>query len=172
MSEPFVGEIRMFAGTFAPQGWALCDGQLLAISENDALFSLIGTTYGGDGQTTFALPDMRGRIPLHAGSGPGLSPRQQGSRGGAESVTLTASHLPSHSHEPLRATTARGDQASAQGNVPAASPSMSMYLEDPPAVSLNTQSVTATGGSQSHSNLMPFTCLNFIISLFGIYPSQ
>lgn len=99
MSEPYVGEIRMFAGTFAPRGWAYCDGQLLAVSQNDVLFSLLGTIYGGDGRTTFGLPDLRSRIPLHQGIGPGLSPRRLGSRGGSESETLTANQLPSHSHD-------------------------------------------------------------------------
>ena len=99
MSDPFIGEIKMFAGNFAPRGWALCDGQLLAVSQNDALFSLFGTIYGGDGRTTFGLPDLRGRIPIHAGSGPGLSPRRLGAKGGAENVTLTTAQLPAHKHD-------------------------------------------------------------------------
>lgn len=172
MSEPFVGEIRMFAGNFAPRGWAFCDGQLLAVSQNDALFSLIGTIYGGDGQTTFGLPDMRGRIPIHAGTGPGLSPRQLGSKGGAESVTLTVNQMPGHSHE-QRASTDLAKDAGAQGKVPARTNPASLDIYDGigPFTRLSSESMTSTGGSRSHTNLQPFTCIHFIIALFGIYPS-
>lgn len=172
MSEPFVGEIRMFAGNFAPRGWAFCDGQLLAVSQNDALFSLLGTIYGGDGRTTFGLPDLRGRIPIHAGDGPDLSPRRLGSKGGAEAVTVSANELPSHSHDPFQASTDRGNEANPGGNLLAESPQISMYIEDPPSVDLDTSSITAVGGSQPHTNLMPFLCVHFIIALFGIYPSR
>lgn len=172
MSEPFVGEIRMFAGNFSPRGWALCDGQLLAVSQNDALFSLLGTIYGGDGRTTFGLPDLRGRLPIHAGNGPGLSPRRLGAQGGAEGVTLTVNQLPSHTHEPFQASTDRGNEVNPGGNVLSESPQISMYIEDPPSVNLDAASVTSVGGSQSHTNLMPFLCVNFIIALFGIYPSR
>ena len=173
MSEPFVGEIRMFAGNFAPQGWAFCDGQLLAISQNDALFSLLGTIYGGDGQTTFALPDLRGRIPVHMGSGPGLSPRQLGSNGGNETVTLTVNQLPPHSHA-LNGTDAAATANSPAGNVPAASNTIDLYATADPVASdaLASSSLGNSGGSQPHSNLMPFLCVNFIIALFGIYPSR
>lgn len=169
MSEPYVGEIRMFAGNFAPRGWAFCDGQLLAVSQNDALFSLLGTVYGGDGQTTFGLPDLRGRIPIHAGQGPGLSDRRLGARGGEESVTLTVNQMPSHNHA---ANGAGGGtaQAAPAGNLPG-SDRVTMYgtLLRPDTLGA---SISAIGGSRSHSNLMPFLCVNFIIALFGIYPSQ
>lgn len=172
MSEPFVGEIRMFAGNFAPRGWAFCDGQLLAVSQNDALFSLLGTIYGGDGRTTFGLPDLRGRIPIHAGHGPGLSERRLGSSGGPEQVTLTVNQLPSHTHEPFQASSDRGNEANPGGNVLAESPQISMYIEDPASVSLDAPSVTSVGGSQPHTNLMPFLCVHFIIALFGLYPTR
>ncbi|WP_029057668.1 phage tail protein [Stappia stellulata] len=171
MSEPFVGEIRMFAGNFAPRGWAFCDGQLLAVSQNDALFSLLGTIYGGDGRTTFGLPDMRGRIPLHAGHGPGLSERRLGSRGGAEKVTLTANQMPSHTH-PMQASTTVANSDSPQGRVSGQSASGNLYTEGAPTTAMSPQAVTNTGGSRSHTNLMPFLCVNFIIALFGIYPSR
>lgn len=171
MSEPFVGEIRMFAGNFAPRGWAFCDGQLLAVSQNDALFSLLGTIYGGDGRTTFGLPDLRGRIPIHAGSGPGLSPRRLGGKAGAENVTLTVNQLPSHTHTPRGASTGTG-QASPVGNLPGAD-RVAIYTtsQDRPET-LQTGIVSKVGGSRSHTNLMPFLCINFIIALFGIYPSR
>lgn len=163
----------MFGGNFAPTGWAFCDGQLLAISENETLFQLIGTTYGGDGQSTFALPDLRGRLPVHYGQGPGLSSRILGGKGGAESVTLTLNQVPAHTH-PLLAST---DQASAPepaGHVPARTnpATIDTYTELGPLVALAPQAVTSTGGSQSHDNLMPYQCVSFIISLFGIFPSQ
>lgn len=171
MSEPFVGEIRMFAGNFAPRGWAFCDGQLLAVSQNDALFSLLGTVYGGDGRTTFGLPDLRGRIPLHAGHGPGLSERRLGSKGGEEKVTLTVNQLPSHSH-PFQATSAAGTDNNPQGKQVGESSSVDLYFEGTPTVDMAQQAITETGGSQSHANLMPFLCVHFIIALFGIYPSR
>lgn len=171
MSEPFVGEIRMFAGNFAPRGWAFCDGQLLAVSQNDALFSLLGTIYGGDGRTTFGLPDCRGRVPIHAGTGPGLSPRRLGAKGGAESVTLTVNQLPSHRHA-LTATVAPGQETAPSGSLLAQS-SIDAYTTDTAImVNMNSQSMTNVGGSRSHTNLMPFLCINFIIALFGIYPSR
>lgn len=162
----------MFAGTFAPKDWAFCDGQLLSVSQNDALWSLLGTTYGGDGQTTFGLPDLRGRIPVHAGTGPGLSPKGLGANGGAEDVTLTVDQLPSHTHEPFQASTDGGNEADPDGKLLSDSPSISVYIEDPPSVSLDDASVSSVGGSQSHTNLMPFLCVNFIIALDGIYPSR
>lgn len=173
MSEPFVGEIRMFAGNFAPRGWAFCDGQLLAVSQNDALFSLLGTVYGGDGQTTFGLPDMRGRIPLHAGQGPGLSPRQLGSRAGTERVSLTVNQLPGHSHS-MRASTDLAEDTGPQGRVPARTnpASLDVYNDIGPFVPLSGQTLAATGGSQPHTNVQPFVCIHFIIALFGIYPSR
>lgn len=171
MSEPFVGEIRMFAGNFAPPGWALCDGQLLAISQNDALFSLLGTIYGGDGRTTFGLPDMRGRIPIHAGHGPGLSERRLGSKGGAESVALTVNQLPSHSHR-LRATSDAADDYSPSGKMLAEAVSENVYIDNSPTENMNSNSITNVGESRSHTNLQPYLCVHFIIALVGIYPSR
>lgn len=171
MSEPFVGEIRMFAGNFAPRGWAFCDGQLLAVSQNDALFSLFGTIYGGDGRTTFGLPDMRGRLPLHAGAGPGLSPRRLGARGGAEKVTLTVNQMPSHTH-PLQASTELAQDHDPGGRVLAAGSGINHYTPSSPTSAMASNMVTHTGGSRSHTNLMPFLCVNFIVALFGIYPSR
>ena len=174
MSEPFVGEIRMFAGTFAPRGWALCDGQLLSISQNDALFSLFGTTYGGDGETTFGLPDLRGRIPIHAGSGagPGLSPRDLGARGGAEQVTVTTAQLPGHDHGSLHGSSATGTTSNPAGNLPAKSTTVDAYINEEPTQALAPAAVGSSGGSQSHSNVQPFLCVNFVVALFGIYPSR
>lgn len=169
MSEPFVGEIRMFAGNFAPRGWAFCDGQLLAVSQNDALFSLLGTIYGGDGRTTFGLPDLRGRLPIHAGTGPGLSPRRLGAKGGAEKVTLTVNQLPSHSHR-LQASTDVANEFAAQDNLLANS-SRPIYVGGPP-VAMASSAIGNVGGSRSHTNLMPFLCIHFIIALVGIYPSR
>lgn len=170
MSEPFVGEIRMFAGNFAPRGWAFCDGQLLSVSQNDALFSLMGTIYGGDGRTTYGLPDMRGRIPLHAGSGPGLTPRRLGAKFGTENETLTVNQLPSHSHN-WQASTDAANTRDTAGNVLAQSiPDIYNTRRSP--INLNTSSVSNVGGSRSHTNLMPFLCINFIVALFGIYPSR
>ena len=178
MSEPFVGEIRMFAGNFAPKGWAFCDGQLLAVSSNDALFSLLGTIYGGDGRTTFGLPDLRGRIPIHAGSGPGLSPRRLGTKSGAETETLTASQVPSHTHT-VNASNQAGTAASPAGHYPANTSSGAVTTQyDVPVrasstlVQFNSGAVQTVGGSRSHSNMQPFLCINFIIALIGIYPSR
>lgn len=171
MSEPFVGEIRMFAGNFAPRGWAYCDGQLLAVSQNDALFSLFGTIYGGDGRTTFGLPDLRGRIPIHAGSGPGLTPRQLGSKAGSERVTATVNELPSHSH-PMQATENLADTPNPVGNIAARSTTMDLYINQDPDTALAATSITSIGGSQYHTNIMPFLCVYFIVALFGIYPSR
>ncbi len=171
MSEPFVGEVRMFAGNFAPRGWAFCDGQLLAVSQNDALFSLLGTIYGGDGRTTFGLPDLRGRIPIHAGSGPGLSPRRLGAKGGAENVTLTVNQLPSHTHD-MQAIGQNANTPNASGNLLAQTPTVDLYITETPVQGMASTAVTNTGGSRSHTNLMPFLCINYIIALFGIYPSR
>lgn len=172
MSEPFVGEIRMFAGNFAPQGWAFCDGQLLAVSQNDALFSLYGTTYGGDGRTTFGLPDLRGRIPIHAGHGPGLSERRLGAKLGEEKVSLTTNQLPSHNHEPMQASTSAGTSNLPNDNLPANSPSVDLWIEDSQSVNLASAAISQAGGSREHTNLMPFLCVHFIVALVGIYPSR
>ena len=169
MAQPYVGEIRIFAGNFAPAGWMFCEGQLLPISENETLFNLIGTTYGGDGQSTFALPDLRGRLPIHAGNGFVLA-----ETGGVEEVTLTVQQIPSHNH-PLLATNA-GQQLSPANNTTLASPTSqqagtSIYGVAPSNTTLNPATVTSTGGSQPHSNFQPYLCVDFIISLFGIFPS-
>lgn len=166
MAQPYVGEIRMFAGNFAPAGWSLCEGQLLPISENETLFQLIGTTYGGDGQNTFGLPDLRGRLPIHQGNSFVLS-----QTGGAEEVTLTVNQIPSHSH-PLLASGDLGNQVNVQGSLTSNSQGAVCYIEDPPSVSMNTAAVTAVGGNQPHNNFQPYLCINFILSLFGIFPSQ
>lgn len=171
MSEPFVGEIRMFAGNFAPRSWAFCDGQVLAVSQNDALFSLLGTIYGGDGRTTFGLPDLRGRIPIHAGTGPGLSPRRLGEKGGAEQVTLTVNQLSSHTH-PYKASTTIADKTAPAGNAAAQLNAAELYFPADPTINLAATAITATGGGQSHTNLQPFLCIHFIIALVGIYPSR
>ena len=171
MSEPFVGEIRMFAGNFAPRGWAFCDGQLLAVTQNEALFSLLGTIYGGDGRTTFGLPDMRGRIPIHAGSGPGLTNRRLGVKFGPEKVTLTVNQLPSHTH-PMRASTGVGNSNDPHNKVLSNSPSVDLYIEDPPTSAMAATAITSVGGSQTHNNMAPFLGINFIIALVGIFPSR
>jgi microcystin-dependent protein len=171
VSQPFIGEIRMFAGSFAPQGWAFCDGQLLAIAENDALFQLIGTTYGGDGQNTFALPDLRSRIPVHAGTGPGGTAYQLGQAGGAESVTLTANQIPAHSHA-LNADENSGTQLSPTNNVLAQTANPQMYRAITPNLAMNANSIQQAGGNQPHDNMTPFLVVSFIISLFGIFPTQ
>ena len=169
MAQPYVGEIRMFAGTFAPAGWMFCAGQLLPISENETLFNLIGTTYGGDGQSTFALPDLRGRVPVHQGTG-AQSSFPIGQLGGVETVTLTTAQMPAHSH-PMLASSAISTLATPQNNVTGQA-AAKLYHAGNPSVFLNPQSVTTTGGSQPHDNFQPYLCVSFIISLFGIFPSQ
>lgn len=155
----------MFAGNFAPAGWMFCEGQLLPISENETLFNLIGTTYGGDGQNTFALPDLRGRLPIHLGNGFVLA-----ETGGVETVTLTVQQIPSHSH-PMIASTNSATVAGAAGNILAQTPSYTPYIAANLNTALSPVSVGSTGGSQPHSNFQPYLCVNFIISLFGIFPS-
>jgi microcystin-dependent protein len=168
--EPFIGEIRIFAGNFAPAGWAFCDGQLLAISQNDVLFSLFGTFYGGDGQTTFGLPDLRGRVPIHAGTGPGLSHRWLSDRGGTESETLSVNQMPNHGHT-LRASADSGTDANPSGEVLAQSPTLGVYREGTPTQALSAAAVGTTGGNQAHTDMMPYLVVHFIVSLYGIYPS-
>ncbi|MFD0960265.1 phage tail protein [Paenibacillus chungangensis] len=170
--EPFVGEIQMFAGTFAPRGWAFCDGQLLAVSEYDTLFSLIGTMYGGDGITTFGLPDLRGRIPLHQGTGPGLSTYHLGAKGGVEDVTLTVNQLPPHSHS-MQARGEQGNTSNPVGAVPALS-TLASYSEagSAPIGDMDGTALLGTGWGQPHNNMMPYVCVHFIIALYGIYPSR
>jgi microcystin-dependent protein len=172
MSQPYVGEIRIFAGNFNPNGWAFCDGAVLPISENETLFQLIGTTYGGDGQETFALPDLRGRIPLHQGTNPGSGNNYQlAQSGGVETVTLSTQQIPNHTHT-LMASTDPGNATGPAGNVLSNPFNTFPYFPSTASVPLNAQSITPVGGSQPHENLMPYLCLNFIISLFGIFPSQ
>lgn len=168
MSQPYVGEIRMFGGNFAPAGWMFCEGQLLPISEYETLFNLIGTTYGGDGQTTFALPDLRGRLPIHQGNGFTLA-----ETGGVETVTLTTSTIPAHSH-PYLASTAGGNTNAPAGNVLCAlSTAGSNYLFPAAGtVPMAPNAIGSTGGSQPHDNFQPYLCISFIISLFGVFPSQ
>jgi microcystin-dependent protein len=171
MSLPYVGEIRIFGGNFAPVGWAFCDGQLVPISENDTLFNLIGTTYGGDGQSTFALPDLRGRLPLHQGTGSAGNTFNLGQPGGVEQVALATNQIPAHTH-PMLALDQPGDQTTPGGNLPAQSFNVVPYINDVPGGAFNPAAVSSVGGNQPHTNLQPYLCVNFIISLFGVYPSQ
>jgi microcystin-dependent protein len=161
----------MFGGNFAPAGWEFCHGQAMPISENETLFQLIGTTYGGDGQETFNLPNLQSRIPLGSGQLAGGSIYQQGEAAGVEQVSLTVQQIPAHNH-PIAAAGGAGTTANAQGNVLAASPSVQLYTEDVSTTALNAQAVTPAGGSQPHDNHMPYLVINYIISLFGIFPSQ
>jgi microcystin-dependent protein len=168
MAQPYVGEIRMFAGNFPPVGWMFCDGTPLPISENETLFQLIGTTYGGDGQSTFDLPNLQSRIPIHIGNNHILA-----ETGGVEEVTLTIQQIPAHTH-PLVASNDSGSQSIAGNQVLAAQSPVSIYRPNAiaPNAAMNASAVTPTGGSQPHDNMQPFICINFIISLFGIFPSQ
>jgi microcystin-dependent protein len=173
MGQPYVGEIRIFAGNFAPAGWAFCDGQLVPISENETLFNLIGTTYGGDGQVTFALPDLRGRVPIHMGTNAGNT-FQLAESGGTETVTLTVNQLPVHNHL-LLATDSGQQQAPANTTNPATATSTQTGLQiygTPVTPTAMAPAIGAAGGSQPHENLQPILGLNFILSLFGIFPSQ
>lgn len=172
MSEPFVGEIRMFAGNFPPVGWAFCDGSVLSIAENDVLFTLIGTTYGGNGTTTFALPDLRGRVPVHQGTGPGQPTRLIGEAGGSEAVTLTQAQMPSHFHVLNATSTAATAAAGPNGGMLGASSVTQFYGSTPGGGGLAGPAMGVTGGSQPHDNVAPFQAVSFIIALFGIFPSQ
>lgn len=171
MAQPYVGEIRMFAGNFAPVGWMFCEGQALAISENDTLFQLIGTTYGGDGQTTFNLPDLRGRLPVHQGTSSSGTTYQMGQTGGAEEVTLTVQQIPIHTH-PMVVLDHVGNQINPGGSLPGHSFNVTPYINATPAGSFNVAAISPAGGSQPHTNFQPYLCIDFIISLFGIFPSQ
>ena len=170
MSDPFVGEIRMFAGNFAPQGWAFCDGQLLAISSNQALFSLLGTIYGGDGRTTFALPDLRGRVSIHPGNGPGLQSVSLGQKGGSNNHLLTVSQLPSHNH-PLANNAFEGDpnQADPGGGAFAES---NIYSSGTPDSRTDPSATENAGGGQQFSIMQPYLGVNYIIALVGTFPSR
>lgn len=165
MSSPYVGEIRMFAGNFAPVGWAFCNGAIIPISEFTVLFQLIGTTYGGDGQSTFALPDLRSRVPVHVGPAFAL-----GQSGGAESVSLTTSQIPAHSHVP-QCNSGLGNQPNPTGNVWAQS-SLNQFSVGPADVAMAPAAIGSSGGSQPHDNMLPFLVINFIVSLYGVFPSQ
>ena len=171
MSEPFLGEMRIFAGNFAPRGWALCDGQILPINQNQSLYSLLGTTYGGDGRTSFALPDLRGRAPMHKGHGTGLSNHGLGEKSGAESVVLSLSEIPQHNHAP--------SAYSGEGNEKAPAPDRSMALADDAERNYssgpsdaNMQPTGSVGSGQSHSNMQPYLCVHWIIALQGLFPSR
>lgn len=174
MSEPFIAEIRIFAGNFAPRSWAFCDGQVLPIANNTALFSLIGTTYGGDGISTTALPDLQGRVPMHPGRGPGLTARRLGQRFGVDRITLNETQIPSHTH--IAGANSSGGTSGTPGNTTAiaASGFDSLYQTDTTGglVDLADEALSVTGGSQSHQNMQPYLVLNFIIALLGLYPSR
>jgi len=172
MSDPYIGENRMFGGSFAPAGWSFCEGQLMPISQNDALFTLIGTTYGGDGQETFGIPNLSGRVPMHSGQGPGITQNYQlGENAGVESVTLTTQQIPIHTHAVV-GTNAIGSEANAANNFLASSSSINVYGVYNPTNAFANTAITPVGGSQPHENMMQYLCVSFIISLFGIYPSQ
>lgn len=167
MAQPYVGEIRCFAGNFAPAGWMFCEGELLPISEYETLFNLIGTTYGGDGQSTFALPDLRGRTPIHMGNGFTLA-----ETGGVETVTLTVSQIPAHSHTFLASNITSGGISDPAGATVNSSLDIYADASAPPSTPMNAGVVSSVGGSQPHDNFQPYLCLDWIISLFGIFPSQ
>jgi microcystin-dependent protein len=179
MSEPFLGEIRMVGWNFAANGWALCNGQLMPINQYQALFALLGTTYGGDGITTFALPNLQGRVPIHQGAGPGLSPYTIGQSSGSENITLLANQMPTHSHlmgvsnlpgtvaDPTNAILAQGNSGASRSPVP-----VSDYVSTAATGTLAPTAIASSGGNQPHSNIQPFLCINFIIALTGIFPSR
>ena len=168
---PYVGEIRMFAGNFAPNGWMFCEGQTLSISENEVLFQLIGTTYGGDGEETFNLPNLASRVPIHMGTGPDGTTYQLGELAGTEQETLTVNQIPSHTH-PWLASTADANTAEPVGGVPAVAQGDLYTVDVQSPVGMNANSITPIGGSQPHENTQPFLCINFILSLFGVFPTQ
>jgi len=169
LSEPFIAEIRIFAGNFAPRGWALCNGQLLPISQNTALFSLIGTTYGGDGRTTTALPNLQGRAPMHPGRGPGLTSRRLGQRGGTENVILSEAQLPNHNHQ-MNISNEDGDRRDPANRY--IGRGTAQFAPPPGSGTLDSRVLPNQGGGQSHQNVQPFLAMNFIIALVGLYPSR
>ena len=170
MSDPFIGEIRLVGFNFAPRGWALCDGQLLSIAENDALFALIGTTYGGDGQSTFALPDFRSRMPIHQGTGSSGTSYTMGESSGTETVTLIVNQIPTHTHQ-AQAQSGAGNQPGPGGNIWASS-GLNQYNSSAADSDMNAQAITSTGGNLPHDNMMPFLTINFVIALEGIFPTR
>lgn len=171
MAQPFIGEIRMFAGNFAPAGWMFCDGQLIPISQNDTLFVLIGTTYGGDGESTFALPNLQSRVPMHFGTGPDGVTYQIAEAAGVEQVTLSTQQIPVHTHA-LLGSSAGATAGNPNGQVLAQSAQVSYMIEADALLAMNANSITPVGGSQPHENCQPFLCINYIISLFGLFPQQ
>ena len=172
MAQPYIGEIRMFGGNFAPAGWAFCDGQTMPISENDALFTLIGTTYGGDGEETFNLPNLQSRVPIHQGTSPAFgTPYQVGEMGGVESVTLTTQQIPVHNHAVV-ASTSTGTSNTPVDNIFATPTVTKLYRAGTPADPFPANVIGPSGGNQPHDNLQPYICIYYIISLFGIFPTQ
>ena len=171
MADPFVAEIRIFGFTFAPRGWAFCDGQLLPISQNTALFSLLGTTYGGNGASNFALPNLQGRAGMHPGQGPGLSLHDLGETGGSETVTLLESEIPAHTHA-LSASQSDALERTPGGQLPATGIGTSQYATPGSTTPLAAEAVAPTGGSQPHNNMQPYLALNFCIALQGVYPPR
>lgn len=171
MPQPYVGEIRMFAGNFAPNGWMFCEGQTLPIAENEVLFQLIGTTYGGDGEETFNLPNLASRVPIHMGTGPDGTTYQIGEMAGTEQETLTIQQIPNHTHA-FTASTENAGQTNPANNVVGAPTALDFYKVGVGAAAMSAQSINAVGGSQPHENTQPFLCVNFVISLFGVFPSQ
>jgi len=174
MATPYIAEISMFGGNFAPRNWAFCDGQLLSIAQNTALFSILGTTYGGNGQTTFAVPDLKGRLPMHPGTGPGLSSHSLGEKSGAESVTLLTTQMPAHSHASAAGSGTAPDSASPVGRYPAMPASGNPYADAGGAQMAGGSGggIAIVGSSQPHNNLMPSLCVSFIICLQGVFPSR
>ena len=171
MAQPYVGEIRMFAGNFPPNGWMFCEGAPLSIAENEVLFQLIGTTYGGDGEETFNLPNLASRVPIHMGTGPDGTTYQIGEAAGTEQETLTVQQIPNHTH-PFTCSTDNATGGNPANQLLGQSASVQVYLEDGPNANLAANAISPVGGSQPHENTQPFLCINFIISLFGIFPSQ
>jgi microcystin-dependent protein len=171
VADPLLGSIMLFAGNFAPRGWAFCNGQLLSISQNSALFSIIGTLYGGDGRTTFGLPDLRGRVPVGVGQGPGLSPYQEGQQAGSEQTVLTTANLPSHTHS-LNASSSPGSSNSPDGNVPAVNRDGILHYGPTADVTMSSESVTNTGSGQGFNNIQPVLGMHYCIALQGIFPSR
>ena len=176
MADPFVAEIRIFAINFAPKGWPFCNGQIMPISQNTALFSLLGTVYGGDGKSTFALPDLKGNVPMHPGQGPGLSLHDLGEVGGSQTVTLLTSEIPAHAHFVGRARNENGDSVTPVASVWATSAAgrgqAALYHEAPPTAKVNPLSLSPTGGSLPHNNMQPYLTLNFCIALQGVFPPR
>ena len=175
MADPYLGEIRMFAGNFAPVNWALCNGQLLSIAQSTALFSILGTMYGGDGKTTFALPNLQGNVPMHQGAGPGLTPRNVGDTGGETTVSLNTGQIPAHNHN-LQGVSAPATTLTPTNAWPAEPPATReggvMYAPTGTTVAMNTAALGATGANTAHNNLQPTLAVSFIIALVGIYPPR